>query len=421
MPDTADLTALRDVIEGPLREIADRFSRFLADGWPHQALVIFTRECTGRPRKVTGAREIADKVTIAELEALKASVPPGRQLTTTATLGGVTRTVWTVQDPIGTLLVLVPRSSRTRFPHPTPLAEVFGIVATSIRQQVSQASPDYLAESRAASSERARTIAEMAAAHETALVTILTTLRSARLDDHRARLAATDSASAALVALRSARETDLAHSEEPAHAAFGRLRREIRQMLRHHDAELEFTAPAKNGRPVPGEIAHAARAMTCAAVLAFTGQPDLTRLRIAWSSDSTALHLDIRDQESGSLDVHSLRAQLDGRAKTLGATVEIDAVAGWGSRVTVDLPFEPAAGRVDETQLADLNPRELEVLRLVAQGQRNKSIAAALGITESTVKFHVAGLLKKLNVTSRGEAAALALSAGVSGTQPAVL
>ncbi|OKK01446.1 helix-turn-helix transcriptional regulator [Amycolatopsis sp. CB00013] len=419
MPDSAGLTALRDVIEGPLREIADRFSRFLADGWPHQALVIFTRECTGRPRKVTGAREITDKVTIAELEALKASVPAGHQLTTTAALGGTTRTVWAVQDPIGTLLVLVPRSSRTRFPRPAPLAEVFGIVATSIRQQVTQASPDYLAESRAASSERARTITEMAAAHETALVTILTTLRSARLDDHRARLAATDSASAALVALRSARETDLAQSEEPAHAAFGRLRREIRQMLRHHDAELEFTAPAKNGQPVPGEVAHAARAMTCAAVLAFTGQPDLTRLRIAWSSDSTALHLDVRDRESGNLDVQGLRAQLDGRAKTLGATVEIDAVPGWGSRVTIDLPFEPASGRVDETQLADLNPRELEVLRLVAQGQRNKSIAAALGITESTVKFHVAGLLKKLNVTSRGEAAALALSAGVPGTQGA--
>jgi hypothetical protein len=178
VPDLADLTALREVIEGPLREIADRFSRFLADDWPHQALVIFTRECTGRPRKVTGTRAITDKITIAELEALKATVPSGHQLTTTATLGGTTRTVWAAQDPIGTLLVLVPRSSRTQFPRSALLAEVFGIVATSIRQQVTQASPDYLAESRAASSERARTIAEMAAAHETALVTVLTTLRS---------------------------------------------------------------------------------------------------------------------------------------------------------------------------------------------------------------------------------------------------
>jgi DNA-binding CsgD family transcriptional regulator len=414
VPDRFTLTALREVVEGPLREIAGRFSRFLAGDWPHRALVIFTLECTGRPRKVAGAREITDQVTIAELEALKATVEPGSHLTTTATLGSTTRTVWVLRDPIGTLLVLVPRSARTPFPRPAALAEVFGLVATSIRQQVTQASPDYLAESRAASSERARTITEMAAANETALVAILTALRSTRLDDHRARLAATDSASAALVALRSAQKTDLAHSEEPAHTAFGGLRREVRQLLRHHDAELEFVAPAKGGRPLPGEVAHAARAMTCTAVLAFSTQPDLTRLRIAWTCDETGLRLDVRDQEAGRLDVDSLRRQLDGRAKTLGATVEVDIVPGWGSRVSVDVPFEPASDHSGETLLANLNRRELEVLRLIAQGRRNKAIAGSLGITESTVKFHVAGVLKKLDVSSRGEAAALALTAGIS-------
>ncbi|OXM53117.1 helix-turn-helix transcriptional regulator [Amycolatopsis alba] len=414
MPESADLTALRDVVEGPLAEIAVRFSRLLAEDWPHQALVIFTLECTGRPRKVTGVKEIADKVAIRELEAIKARVEPGGHLTTTATLGGTTRTLWAVRDPGGTLLVLVPRASRKRFPRPSRLAEIFGIVATSIRQQVTQASPDYLAESRAASSERARTIVEMAAAHETALVTILTALRSTRLDDQRARHVATDSASAALVALRSAHRTDLALSEEQAHTAFGRLRREVRQVMRHHGAEVEFVAPPKDGRPLSGEVAHAARAMTCTAVLAFTTQPELTRLRVAWTSDETALHLDVRDQESGDLDVAGLRLQLDGRAKTLGATVEVDAVPGWGSRVTVVLPFEPESDRSGEAVLSELNRRELEVLRLVARGQRNKAIAATLGITESTVKFHVTGVLRKLDVGSRGEAAALALAAGIS-------
>ncbi|HWD07145.1 MAG TPA: helix-turn-helix transcriptional regulator [Amycolatopsis sp.] len=408
-----ELTALREVVEGPLLEIAGRFSRFLSDDWPHRALVVFTLECTGRPRKVAGAREITGKVTIAELEAIKAGLEPGGHTTTTATFGGVSRTIWAVLDPVGTLLVLVPRARRNRLPRPEALAEVFGIVATSIRQQVSQASPDYLAESRAASSERARTITEMAAAHEAALATILTTLRSARLDDRRARLAATESASAALLALRSARKTDLALTEEAAHLAFRKLRREVRQILRHHDAELEFVAPAKDGRPLPGEIAHAAHAMTCTAVLAFSAQPDLARLRIAWASDETALRVDVRDGESGTLDVAGLRLQLDGRAKTLGASVEVDAVPGWGSRVSVELPFEPATHRTGEVALANLNPRELEVLRLIALGQRNKAIAATLGITESTVKFHVAGVLKKLAVSSRGEAAAVAVAAGI--------
>lgn len=411
-----NLNAVREVVEGPLRDIAGRFSRLLADEWPHQALVIFTLECTGRPRKVAGDRRITDKVTIAELAAIKARLEPGGQLTTTATLGGVIRPVWGLLDPIGTLLVLVPRSTRGSLPRPGALAEVFGLVATSIRQQVTQASPDYLAESRAASSERARTIAEMAVAHETALATILTTLRSTRLDDRRARLAAIDSASAALLALRSTQKRDSALTEEPAHAAFGRLRREVRQLLRHHDAELEFAAPPKDGRPLPGEIAHAARAMTSTAVLAFVAQPVLTRLRIGWVVEETALRIDLRDQDSGRLDVAGLRRMLDGRAKTIGAVVEVDAIPGWGSRVTIEVPFEPASARPGQPELADLNPREIEVLRLVARGQRNKTIAGALGISESTVKFHVAGVLKKLNVSTRGEAAALALTAGIANS-----
>lgn len=54
-PDRIDLTALRDIVDGPLRDIAARFSGFLAADWPHQALIIFTRECTGRPRTVAEA------------------------------------------------------------------------------------------------------------------------------------------------------------------------------------------------------------------------------------------------------------------------------------------------------------------------------------------------------------------------------
>jgi DNA-binding CsgD family transcriptional regulator/signal transduction histidine kinase len=408
-----ELVGLREVIEGPLHEIAGRFSRFLADRWPHTALIIFTRECTGRPRKVAGAIETINKVTLAELEDLKARIEPGRPLCSTATIAGEARAVWVVRDPMDTLLVLIPRSAARRFPQPDVLAEVFGIVATSIRQQVAQASPDYLAESRAASTERARTIAEMAAAHETALVTILTTLRSTGLDDRRARLAATDSASAALVALRTAQESDLASSEEPAPAAFAKLRKEIRQVLRHHEAQLDFVPPPKDVHPVPGEIARAAHAMTRTVVLAFTAQPGLARLRIAWDCDGTSLRVDVRDQGAGRLDTHALRRELDGRARTLGATVELDAVPDWGSRATISLPLALAPDRSDGSRLSSLNRRELEVLRLVTQGKRNKAIGIELGITESTVKFHVAGLLKKLEVSSRGEATALALDAGI--------
>ena len=52
-----------------------------------------------------------------------------------------------------------------------------------------------------------------------------------------------------------------------------------------------------------------------------------------------------------------------------------------------------------------LSHRELQVLAMLASGARNKIIAAALGLSEHTVKRHVARLMLKLHVASRGEAA----------------
>jgi DNA-binding NarL/FixJ family response regulator len=55
-----------------------------------------------------------------------------------------------------------------------------------------------------------------------------------------------------------------------------------------------------------------------------------------------------------------------------------------------------------------LTPRELAVLRLVAAGQSNNQIAASLGITERTVKFHVTAVFNKLGADNRAQAVALA-------------
>ena len=60
-----------------------------------------------------------------------------------------------------------------------------------------------------------------------------------------------------------------------------------------------------------------------------------------------------------------------------------------------------------------LSSRELEVLRFVARGLGNKEIAAELGITTHTVKFHLAAVLEKLGVRSRTEAVSLGMRRGL--------
>ena len=62
---------------------------------------------------------------------------------------------------------------------------------------------------------------------------------------------------------------------------------------------------------------------------------------------------------------------------------------------------------------AALTARELDVLRLVARGLSNKEIAADLGITTHTVKYHIAAVLEKLDVRSRTEAVSLGVRKGL--------
>ncbi len=69
--------------------------------------------------------------------------------------------------------------------------------------------------------------------------------------------------------------------------------------------------------------------------------------------------------------------------------------------------FAPAAAE------SDLSPRELEILRMLAGGLPNKTIAWKLGISEHTVKFHVASILNRLNAASRTEAVTIGIRRGL--------
>jgi two-component system nitrate/nitrite response regulator NarL len=60
-----------------------------------------------------------------------------------------------------------------------------------------------------------------------------------------------------------------------------------------------------------------------------------------------------------------------------------------------------------------LSPRERETLEFLARGASNKDIARALDLAESTVKIHIQGILKKLGMTSRVQAAVYAVEHGL--------
>jgi DNA-binding NarL/FixJ family response regulator len=62
---------------------------------------------------------------------------------------------------------------------------------------------------------------------------------------------------------------------------------------------------------------------------------------------------------------------------------------------------------------AGLTTREIEILRYVARGQSNKTIARELWVTEQTVKFHLSNVYRKLNIANRTEAARWAFSKGL--------
>ena len=76
---------------------------------------------------------------------------------------------------------------------------------------------------------------------------------------------------------------------------------------------------------------------------------------------------------------------------------------------------QPKAGAASQSadEHEKLSPREKEIITHLARGASNKEVARALGVAESTVKIHVQSILKKLNLTSRVQAAVYAVEHGL--------
>ena len=77
------------------------------------------------------------------------------------------------------------------------------------------------------------------------------------------------------------------------------------------------------------------------------------------------------------------------------------------------VPPEVAARLAEHMGEEDLTTRELEVLRLIRDGYRNKQIADQLAIAETTVNFHIKNLVDKLQANDRTHAVTIALRRGL--------
>ncbi|MCX5381727.1 response regulator transcription factor family protein [Streptomyces sp. NBC_00083] len=429
----AALAHAAELVRAPLDRILPILSAATAPLVPHTVAAELSGQCAHSPFKTHGAPHgetgahtpagprgetaTAGRITAAELQALAPLVTPGQVWQGTAVIGGVERAVvaaaseaapMAAQPP---LLVLVRTGTGPELTaqDATTVQHLWDL-ASGHRARISiEAVPGALAQSRSTAAERARVIAELGEAHEAALTALLGVLRARSLDDRDARARAVDLAASALVALRATADRDHQLTEEPAGEAFTRLADSLRPLLRHCEVRLEVAPPEAETaeKPVPAEIAHLARAAVRTLVLAQAGQDGVRRVHVRWRIAECRLIASVRDDGPGepacaALDTHRIAQRL----AALGGTLTVDALPGWGTTVTAALPLGTAPGpRLDP--LSELHPRETEVLGHLARGHRNRAIAEALHISESTVKFHVANILAKLGVSSRGEAAAL--------------
>lgn len=260
------------------------------------------------------------------------------------------------------------------------------------------------ASTRAQLANQARALSEQSDRYAVALESLLSVLRSSRLDDRSARETTTNIAATALVQLRTS--TDERHLDllEPVVGAFSRLKEDVQPLVRFGKLDVEFVEPPANGRALPGEVAHAARAIVRNVLLMLVNAAKARRARIQWDCDGLNLLISIRDDGRGETRAHddALRPVSE-HVTALDGQMDLTSTPGWGTEMSITIPLDPVTAPPPLESLTALSGREKEVLNQLATGARNSEIAQTLGITEHTVKFHISKLLRKAGARNRAE------------------
>jgi DNA-binding NarL/FixJ family response regulator len=423
---TLDAGAL-DLVSAPLTETLQRLSVALAKVVPHRRMAQLSPTCAYAPfqtREDAGVPRLAltptDVAALGPL-AIATGFWQGRAVLAGAEVPVVVLSS-EVTEPRSILVLELEDGAQ---PTSTELQSALTLWSLTTAHRVGlqvDVVPGALSVSRAAAAARAVTIAELGDEYVTRLRAILRVLRDDHMDPSRVRVLAAELASEALRNAQDRAALDQTLAEERSIETFDRLIVSLRRSLRGHGVRLDVRRPGTADgaeRMLPSDVARVVSAALRAVVHTIVENRDeasdssVTRIHLGWESSDEYVRSTIRDNGSGVWPKKSFEARrVVERLAPLGGRVRVEAIPDWGTTVVVEVPLNP--DREHLNLLTQLTEREQEVLAEIARGKRNRDIAELLNVGESTVKFHLAKIFEKLGVSTRGEAAALALRASPS-------
>src|SRR5262245_47809731 len=125
--------------------------------------------------------------------------------------------------------------------------------------------------------------------------------------------------------------------------------------------------------------------------------------------------VDERERLRAEIDQTSfaIAGEFETPADARASGIEVDAILVAARPPTRRTNRRRSGDAVDEELVEPLTPREIEVIELLAEGLPNKTIAVRLGISDQTVKFHVASITGKLGAANRTDAVRRAVRRGL--------
>jgi DNA-binding CsgD family transcriptional regulator len=423
------MAAVAELAASTAEELAERARAAIAPVLSHQALVIVAPDAESLPVRIAAPNELRQRLAAVDWLSLVAreisSEDGAARVAVPDAVAGLRPAGWVASSGgFGVAVIVGSQHLLEIGPAQDWTARLVAMLVAAHERGHGQApSVRTLAFSHAISQERDRVRWELASRHTATLTALLKTLRLAAKDGSRTIppgvATAIDVASQALLEVKASDAHHDTSLTQPITDAFVETETELRGIAR--ELRLITGLHDPGNRVVPRAIARAARTISRVGMLNGTEHPGADKIRVQWLVSDDSLVVTVSDDgdgfEEGDPQLHGELQRLAHRVGSLGGDARLESTRHWGTALTCTLPLRslsvvpetPAAGRI-----ADLRPREREVLELMVGGMRNREIAERLFITVRTVKFHVSNILRKLDVQSRTEVIILAHNAGIS-------